>query len=60
MEYNIDVPAQEKPKDNTEMIAMLTALKPEPIQLPNDDHFKVENARLHEEIKNTKISFHEL
>jgi hypothetical protein len=31
LEYNIDVPAPEKKKDNTEMIAMLSALKPEPI-----------------------------
>lgn len=55
MEYNINVPEPDKPKDNTEMIAMISALKQEPIQLPKDDHFKVENARLHEEIKNTKI-----
>ncbi|CAD8185505.1 unnamed protein product [Paramecium pentaurelia] len=60
LEYHISVPEQEKPKDNTEMIAMLSALKQEPIQLPKDDYLKIENARLQEEIKNTKIQYHEL
>ncbi|CAD8115624.1 unnamed protein product [Paramecium primaurelia] len=59
-EYHISVPEQEKPKDNNEFITMLAALKQQPIQLPNDDYLKIQNARLQEEIKNSKIKYHEL
>ncbi|CAD8092319.1 unnamed protein product [Paramecium primaurelia] len=60
LEYNISIPEVEKPNENSDMITMLTALKPQPIQLPKDDYAKIDNARLHEEAKQTKIQFHEL
>ncbi|CAD8197026.1 unnamed protein product [Paramecium octaurelia] len=60
LEYNISIPETEKPKDNSEMITLIQALKPQPIQLPKDEYVKMENARLHEEAKQTKIQFHEL
>ncbi|CAD8118714.1 unnamed protein product [Paramecium sonneborni] len=59
-EYSISIPEVEKSKDNSEIITMISALKSQPIQLPKDDYVKIENARLHEEAKQTQISLHEL